>query len=321
MRILSYVVLGVLQIALLPLAIPALLVAGYKQIIVSKRLGASQTGIKVLNGRWMMHRVGIREDAAAGSLQGALPNTSSAALWVALFPLWVQARLGGRPVFPRVPREGHETLADVVTARTLHIDRMIERALPGLEQLVVLGAGYDTRAYGSLKREGLRFFELDRPATQLVKVEALRRAGIDASHVTFVSADLERDRLSDVLLAAGYEPSKRTLFLWEGVTIYLSEGDVLATPPGHPLARTTGEHRGRRLLRRAHGAGGLGRGPREIAPVHRRALHLRAPPRGPRTGGRGARGAGRPDAPGGARYGQQGQTGHLRGRGRADLVA
>ena len=58
--------------------------------------------------------------------------------------------------YPRVSEEGSESIADVV-ARTLYFDRIIQRVAGDVEQFVVLGADYDTRAYGDLKKQGIQF--------------------------------------------------------------------------------------------------------------------------------------------------------------------
>ena len=55
MKYLSYAIFIPLQIVFVPLAIIGLLLTAYKQIIVSKRLGVSQTAIEIINGRWTMH--------------------------------------------------------------------------------------------------------------------------------------------------------------------------------------------------------------------------------------------------------------------------
>jgi methyltransferase (TIGR00027 family) len=114
-------------------------------------------------------------------------------------------------------------------ARTLYIDRIIRRAVGDMDQFVLLGAGYDTRAYGEPKQDGLAIFELDRARTQELKVASLGKAGIDAARVTFVPVDFSRDDAFKQLRAAGYDPTKKTLFLWEGVTLYLAEEDVRRT--------------------------------------------------------------------------------------------
>ena len=64
MKYLSYLIYIPLQIAAIPLAIVGLSLAAYRQIIVSKRLGVSQTAIEIINGRWTMHVFGMREDNA-----------------------------------------------------------------------------------------------------------------------------------------------------------------------------------------------------------------------------------------------------------------
>jgi methyltransferase (TIGR00027 family) len=230
MRLVAFVLFVVLQIAFLPLTLVGLVLVTYKQMVVSKRLGVSQTGVEVIHGRWTMHVFDIRKDPAAARLAGAMPNASTFGLWLFLFPLWVKYKLSGTYfAYPRVPELGTEGIADLVIARTLYFDRIIERVVVDAEQFVLLGAGYDTRAYGALRDEGLAFFELDMPATQGHKIAGLQRAGIATDHVTFVPVDLSKESAFEKLLARGYDPRKTTLFLWEGVTLYLKEDDVRKT--------------------------------------------------------------------------------------------
>ena len=119
-----------LQIALLPFAVLGAVVVAYRQILVSKRLGVSQTGIEVLNGRWTMHIFGMRNDAPTAQLAAALPNTSTVGLWLFLFPLWVKYKLSGTYfVYPRVAQEGAEDLRDLVTARTTATSATVQRLL------------------------------------------------------------------------------------------------------------------------------------------------------------------------------------------------
>lgn len=230
MVILSFLVFVPLQIAFLPLAVVGFIIVAYKQIVVSKRLGVSQTGIEVLNGRWTMHVFGIRRDVATARLAAALPNTSTLGLWLVLFPLWVKYKISGVSfVYPRFPSEGSEGVRDFVISRTLYFDRIVRRVVGEVDQFVVLGAGYDTRAYGETRREGLVCFELDQDSTQRLKVASLAAAGIDAAHVTFVQVDFSHEDAFEQLREAGYDPTKKTLFLWEGVTLYLAEEDVRRT--------------------------------------------------------------------------------------------
>jgi methyltransferase (TIGR00027 family) len=114
-----------------------------------------------------------------------------------------------------------------VSVRTRWIDDAIAAALArGLDQLVLLGAGFDARAHRLPGIERVRVFEVDHPATQAMK----RRVVGDApSRVTYVPVELMRNPLPDALARAGLRPSARTLFLWEGVTNYLDEASVDAT--------------------------------------------------------------------------------------------
>lgn len=223
----SFLIFIPLQILLLPLGLVGIVLIAYKQMIVSNRLGSSQTAIEVLNGRWTMHVFDIRPDDAAEKLARALPNTSTAGLWLVLFPLWLKYKISGRYfVYPKLPKEAKETVVDLIIARTIYIDRIIDRLVGDAEQFVVLGAGYDTRAYGALKSRGVSFFEVDQIETQSLKIKWLGKANIAAGHVNFVSVNFTEDTLFDELKSSGYDAAKKTVFLWEGVTLYLSEYDV-----------------------------------------------------------------------------------------------
>lgn len=94
--------------------------------------------------------------------------------------------------------------------------------LPGVEQFVELGAGYDTRTVQLQHNRRIRCFEVDLPKTQQLKLKLLHQCGIDISGVTFVTADFLTDNWLDNLVRAGFDPSRPAFFLWEGVTYYLS---------------------------------------------------------------------------------------------------
>ena len=233
-RPIAFVVFLVLQILFLPLAVLGALMVTYRQLVVSRRLGSSQTAIEILNGRWTMHWFGMREDTATARLAAVLPNTSVLGLQLFLFPLWVKRKLSGTYFgYPRLPPpDGGETMADMVIARTFYFDRILERVLTDAEQFVLLGAGYDTRACGPLVPRGVACFEVDHPRVQKLKRSNLDVAGIDAQGITFVPVDFSREDAFSRLTENGYDPGRRTVFLWEGVTLYLSEDDVRKTLRG-----------------------------------------------------------------------------------------
>jgi methyltransferase (TIGR00027 family) len=133
---------------------------------------------------------------------------------------------------------------DYLAARTSFFDRTVTGALGrDVTQVVVGAAGYDDRAFRYAK-PGVRWFEVDHPATQRDKLERLERLGIDASHVRFVEADFTRDPVAGRLRAAGLDPDVPSLFLLEGVAVYLEPAvleDVLrqfrqVAAPGSSLA-------------------------------------------------------------------------------------
>jgi hypothetical protein len=102
---------------------------------------------------------------------------------------------------------------DYLAARTAFFDRAVTGALGrGVAQVVVGAAGYDGRAFRYAK-PGVRWFEVDHPATQRDKLRRLGRLGIDASHVRFVEADFTRDPVAARLRAAGLDPEAPSLFL------------------------------------------------------------------------------------------------------------
>jgi methyltransferase (TIGR00027 family) len=98
-------------------------------------------------------------------------------------------------------------------------------------QIVLLGAGYDTRAYRfEAFTQGTKIFELDSPRTQIRKKACLKKAKINvSSNIVFVPIDFNIDSLKDVLEDAGYQEYQKTLFIWEGVSYYLEAESVDAT--------------------------------------------------------------------------------------------
>ena len=106
-----------------------------------------------------------------------------------------------------------------VSVRTRYIDDCLGQALRhGVKQVVILGAGFDCRAYRIPEIAQSRVFETDHPATQEVKKQ---RLGALPSHVTYVPIDFTTDALDAVLAAAGFRQDAQAFFICEGVTHYL----------------------------------------------------------------------------------------------------
>jgi methyltransferase (TIGR00027 family) len=151
-------------------------------------------------------------------------------------PAWRVALRGARLA---VVRRAIEAIYDFVggpgprssaVARTRLIDDLICERSPSIEQLVILGAGYDTRAHRLACLSGRAVFEIDHPNTQAQKRAVLGRAAPPATTVpTYVAVDFERDDLTSALISSGYQPARESMFLWEGVTQYLSSEAVNET--------------------------------------------------------------------------------------------
>src|SRR5262245_46404771 len=108
-------------------------------------------------------------------------------------------------------------------ARTWLIDQWIAAACAeGAPQVVILGAGFDCRAYRLPALHALPIFEVDRPATLSAKRERLQGLLPEPpAHVRLVEIDFDREDLPGALAGQGFERRRRALFLWEGVTNYL----------------------------------------------------------------------------------------------------
>jgi methyltransferase (TIGR00027 family) len=138
------------------------------------------------------------------------PPLARAALW-----FWVERRFPG----------GY----DSIVARIRCVDDCLQRALAqGIGQVVILGAGFDARAYRfQAQLSGARVFEADHPLTQRVKKrKVIRRFGRLPDHVTYVPIDFETESLDRLRRGGGYTAALQTLFIWEGVTKYLTSAAV-----------------------------------------------------------------------------------------------
>lgn len=115
-------------------------------------------------------------------------------------------------------------------ARVKHMDGVLRKEVAaGTQQLVILGAGFDSRAYRFADRlAGIPTFEVDHPATASVKRARVRRIfGALPRHVRYVDVDLSVDgQLEERLPAAGYRRDLRTLVIWSGVTPYIPAAAV-----------------------------------------------------------------------------------------------
>jgi methyltransferase (TIGR00027 family) len=122
-------------------------------------------------------------------------------------------------------------LSSSIIIRVRYFDDYIEKLVNhGLEQLVILGAGYDTRAYRITGLNQVTVFEVDHPNTQSFKIEKINQI-LEATpdNVVYVPVDFETEDLGPKLFEYGYDPLKKTLFVMEGLVMYIPEESVLNT--------------------------------------------------------------------------------------------
>jgi methyltransferase (TIGR00027 family) len=183
-----------------------------------KRAGASQTSLMVAM---------LRAAADAGFTH--VPGFCDPTAKHLLDARW-QRRL--ERASKRSPRmtEALKNAADLLALRTLVIDEAVKGALAaGAPQLVILGAGLDGRAYRLPELATAHVFEVDHPATQAIKRERAGALTLSAQQLTHVPVDFERDALGSALEAAGHRASEPTVWIWEGVVMYLTADAMRST--------------------------------------------------------------------------------------------
>lgn len=202
----------------------------YMVPILLSRGKISGTAYEPFNGRLLYHLQGSRPDAAALQLAAGLPATNRVFMGLFVRPMvWVSRITDYLPDFLDYPPPRPTPMSAMIGARCEFLDKAILDRISGCDQVVILGAGWDTRAYGLLKGKEVTIFEVDAAATQAVKLSAIARTGLDAAHVNFVSCDFNRQSWLDALKENGFDSTKCTFILWEGVTMYLEEQAIQST--------------------------------------------------------------------------------------------
>jgi methyltransferase (TIGR00027 family) len=226
-NIIAATIFRMIQIILFPVALVSYVIFVVKLIMFSRKSGVSATALASLYTRWMQHKLGTRHDWPGERLMMVLPNVSPLGLRFLTYPTLLAHRLTG--YVPRIyhyPYEGAPPITHESAARTTFFDAALARHLGEIEQLVVLGAGWDTRSFRLPEGTRVRCFELDTPKTQKMKREMLEKVGLNTTRVTFVTADFLGEDWLEKLVNAGFDPGKPSFFLWEGVTMYLDREAV-----------------------------------------------------------------------------------------------
>ena len=115
-------------------------------------------------------------------------------------------------------------------ARTKFIDELIEKsAVNGIEQYVILGAGYDSRAHRLELPSSLKIFEVDQPEVSDRKLSRLPKKLPNSENINYVSVDFSNQSLTEQLIREGFDQTKSTIFTLEGVSQYITKEALNST--------------------------------------------------------------------------------------------
>ena len=216
-----------IQIIFIPFAMIGLVVGLYKEMVNSRKLGVSFSAGQALQYRWFMHYLETRPDPLSVEFTKKFPCESHFGLWTIMGALIISQRLFGfKTGLSKVAEPEEANLAAISGSRVVTFDRIMEKYVDEMEQIVLPGAGFDLIALHFTKGKKAKVFELDQANTLNVKVETLKKAGIKHDWITYIPVDYGTESWVDKLLEAGFNKTKKTLFLWQSVSLFL-EADIV----------------------------------------------------------------------------------------------
>lgn len=155
----------------------------------------------------------VRDDLALRFLPPGMRSAVHACRWGFLRDLMIKA----------AEKKAPGIWGSVLCRKRYADDKVTEAIAAGIKQLVILGAGLDTRAYRLAAPAGVAAFEVDLPANIAFKRERLQEIyGRVPEHVTLVPVDFQTDDLGSALATSGFRLETPTMFVWEAVTQYLT---------------------------------------------------------------------------------------------------
>jgi methyltransferase (TIGR00027 family) len=221
--VLTGVAFRLLQAGLVPVAVPGYVVFVVRLLRSSRRSDVSATVLASLYTRYMQHRLRTRDDEPAATLLQGIPAVCHPALALVTAPTLAAHRLTRHvPRIYRYPYEGTPPLSHQAAARTTFYDAALARHLRTVDQLVVLGAGLDTRSYTLPPGTPVQCFELDTATTQAFKRSLLAHTGLPTTGVSYVPVDFRTENWLEKAIEAGFDPTRPSFYLWEAVTMYLN---------------------------------------------------------------------------------------------------
>lgn len=226
-RLFQLVLYVPIQTIFIPFAIIGIVDTIYKEMRKSKKLGVSFSAVQALQYRWFMHYFNTRPDPISVAFIKRFPCESHFGLWSTLGALIISQRLFGFTTkFGKLDEPGKETIFSTPGRRVLMFDRIMEKYVDEMEQIVIPGAGFDLIALQFTKGKSVKVFELDQVKTLDIKVETLKKAGISHDWINYIPVDYSSESWADKLLEAGFDKTKKTLFLWQSVSLFL-EADIV----------------------------------------------------------------------------------------------
>jgi methyltransferase (TIGR00027 family) len=216
-----------LQIIFIPFLIMGLVVGLYKEMVNSKKLGVSFSAGQALQFRWFMHYLETRPDPLSVAFTKKFPCESHFGLWTTMGALIISQRLFGfKTRLSEVAEPDQANLAAISGSRLVTFDKIMKKYADEMEQIVLPGAGFDLIALHFTKGKKVKVFEIDQVNTLKVKVETLKKAGIKHDWITYIPVDYANESWVEKLIEAGFDKTKKTLFLWQSVSLYL-EADIV----------------------------------------------------------------------------------------------
>lgn len=218
----------ILQIMFIPFIIIGLTIGIYKEMYLSKKLGISFSAGQAMQYRWIMHYFDTRHDPLTVRFTKKFPCESHFGLFVTMGAFIISHKLFGfKSNFNKLVPYGDETLDKIAGNRVLIFDDIVKKHINNVDQIVLPGAGFDLIMQKYTKGKNVKVFELDQKNTINMKIATLKKANIESDWITYIPVDYEKESWSDKLLKNGFDKNKKTLFLWQSVSLYLDKELVI----------------------------------------------------------------------------------------------
>lgn len=223
-------VFAIIQLVFFPITIIGAILFDIVFLLSVRGKKLSLTAYDPFRTRWSLDVLGMREEPATRKIAFALPGMSRIPVWMRYGPRLLAMRLSGFYAGEYdYPLHQSGSIFGAIGHRTTFFDRTMQGYLDKVEQVVILGAGWDTRAYGIARHDGVRVFEVDTVQMQTAKRQALAKANVDTGDVVFATVDFNNESWLDALMRVDFDPTKPTYVLWEGVIYYLEPEAAAAT--------------------------------------------------------------------------------------------